>query len=276
MAPRKRAATPPPAEAPSVEAVIDPTPAPPLIEDLIDGDTVALLVGLPGSGRTSTLVELAAAVVHGEPWQGHATRPGRVLYFDLSRKPRDIASMIEAVAGKETPAGSLGVLTPRIDLREGLGLMQEVIRSAGYGLVLLDALADVGVPGGGARSASWADAVAVLAGQLYDATVAGGSVLLVDECDVRGAIAGAPLGTGVDVTLRLERVGGRSFVRATGPARSGRRRTPAPTSPPPEPVYEPSGVPGGWHDGEWMAFDSTPLVSGRFVDSGYMPEAPRL
>jgi hypothetical protein len=271
--------TPKPRKAPIVPTgtvPVESPPAVPLIADTVPAGSVVLLVGTPGSGRSSLLAEWAAAVVHGEPWQGHATRPGRVLYLDLSRKPRDIASMIEAVAGKETPSGSLGVLTPRIDLRDGLGLMQEVIRSGGYGLVLLDALTDLGVPGGGARSASWAAQVAALATTLFDATVAGGSVLLVDECDVRGAIAGAPLGTGADVVLRLERVGGRSFVRPVGPARSGRRRPPAPTSPPVEPVYEFSGVPGNWFDGKWQAADLTPLVSGRHVDGGYLPEAPRL
>jgi hypothetical protein len=252
------------------------TPAPvPLIADTIPADAICLLVGTPGSGRSSLLCEWAAAVALGDDWQGHPVERRRVAFLDAS-KERAAADTIEAVAGTEVPTEWLRVLPGRVALAgDDLGRWFDVIRAYAPGLILLDALGDLGRPSGGIDHPTWADGVAALAARLYDATAAGGAVVLAHTCDVRGAIAGAPLGDGVDVVLRLGRVGGRPSVRPVGPARSGRRRPPPPPAAASGPVYEPSGVPGTWADGEWMAADPTPLVSGRFVAGGYMPEAPR-
>ena len=120
-----------------------PTPAA-VIADTVPADTVALLVGTPGSGRMATLCEWAAAVAHGDDWEGRPTQRRKVLYLDLSKEPRDIAYMVESAAGQETPADWLRVLPARIGLRDGLGrLLTESIAADGCGLILVDALADI-------------------------------------------------------------------------------------------------------------------------------------
>jgi hypothetical protein len=264
----------PPAAPPAPVPVEPPAPVA-VIDGILPADSVVLLVGTPGSGRSSLLAEWAAAVATGTDWSGHHAERRRVVYLDASREQRDIADTIEAVVGAEVSTDWLRVLPSRVDLAgDDLGRWLDVIRSYSPGLILLDELGDLGRPSGGLDHSTWAAGVAALAARLFDATADGGAVVLAHECDARGTIAGAPLGDGADVVLRLGRVGGRPSVRPVGPARSGRRRTVAPT-PPPEPVFELSGPPGGWHGGEWMAFDSTPLDSGRYVDGGYMPEAPR-
>jgi AAA domain len=254
---------------PRTKAPIVPTgtvlaepPAPvPLIEDTVPADAVVLLVGTPGSGRSTLLAELAAAVAHGELWQGHATRPGKVLYLDLSREPRDIAYTIDSAAGQETPTDWLRVLSVRIGLRGGIERhLADLIAANGYGLILVDALADIDRESIGLDHPVYADRVAALATLLFNATAAGGSVVLAGECDVRGVIVGAPLGDGVDVTLRLTRGGGRTFVRPVGPARSGRRRPPPPAPPrPDQTVFEVYGDSGSWGpDGQWVSTPGDP------------------
>jgi AAA domain len=269
---------------PRTKAPIVPTgtvlaepPAPvPLIEDTVPGNAVVLLVGTPGSGRSTTLAEWAAAVALGTDWNGHPVERRRVLYLDASREQRDIADTAEAIAGGEVPGDWLRVLASRIDLRDDFGRWLDVIRAGGYGLILLDALGDLGSIAG-LDDPRWAVEVSALAARLFDVTTDGGSVVLTGTCDARGAIAGAPLGDGVDAVLRLDRIGGRGTVRAMGPARSGRRRTPAPTPPTAEQVFELSGERGGWDpEGRWMPTDLTPLDSGRYFNGLYAPKAPRV
>jgi len=121
-------------------------------------------------------------------------------------------------------------------------------------LVLLDELGDLGRRSTALDHPDWSVAVSTFAQQLFDVTAPGGSVVLAHTCDARGVIAGAPLGDGVDLVLRLGRVGGRASVRPAGQARSGRRRPAAPTPPRPEPtMFERYGDAGTWaDDGKWV------------------------
>ncbi|HEX7461750.1 MAG TPA: AAA family ATPase [Dermatophilaceae bacterium] len=254
MTPRKRAVTPPPADAPSVPAVIEPTQAVPLIADTVPGNAVVLLVGTPGSGRTSLLCEWATAVATGDDWNGHPVERRKVIYLDASKEQTDIADTIEAIAGREVPPDWLRVFPARVNLTgDNLVPWLSGIRSFDPGLVVLDELGYLGRPSGGIDHPTWAVAVSTFAQQLFDVTAPGGSVVLAHTCDARGAIVGAPLGDGVDVTLRLGRVSGRASVRAMGPARSGRRRAPAPTaqSALASMMLERYGEAGSWANGEW-------------------------
>jgi len=238
-----------PVEPPAPVPVELPAPAP-VIDGILPADTVVQLVGTPGSGRSTVCCEWAAAVATGTDWNGHHAERRRVVYLDASKEQRDIADTIEAVAGREVPTEWLRVLPGRVALAgDDLGGWLDTIRAYAPGLVVLDELGVLGAPCGGIDHHSWADAVSAFAQRLFDVTASGGSVVVAHECDARGTIAGAPLGDGVDLVLRLGRVGGRIAVRAMGPARSGRRRATEPTR---APALAPMPERGGWAGGQWV------------------------
>jgi AAA domain len=238
----------PPVAPPAPVPVEPPAPAA-VIADTVPADVIALLVGTPGSGRSSLLAEWAAAIATGTEWNGHPVERRRVVYLDAAREQRDVADTIEAAAGTEVPTDWLRVLPGRVSLAgDDLGRWCETIRAFGPGLVVLDELGDLGRPSGGIDHPTWAAAVSTFAQGLYDATAPGGAVVLAHDCDVRGKPAGAPLGDGVDVVFRLDRVGGRHSLRTVGPVRTARHRTVVPT---PAPELEPMPPRGNWVAGQW-------------------------
>lgn len=61
-------------------AITDLPDPEPLIEDLLPLDSVAVLWGSPGSGKSLLALDWALHVASGHPWNGRETRSGRVLY----------------------------------------------------------------------------------------------------------------------------------------------------------------------------------------------------
>lgn len=52
----------------------------PLIDNVLDRGTTALLYGMWGTAKSFIALDWAACVATGKPWQGRETGPGRVLY----------------------------------------------------------------------------------------------------------------------------------------------------------------------------------------------------
>ena len=51
-----------------------------LVEGVLDADTLAVLYGRAGVGKSFVALDLALSVATGTRWQGHEVRRGRVLY----------------------------------------------------------------------------------------------------------------------------------------------------------------------------------------------------
>lgn len=58
-----------------------PDPEPLIGEDILFGDSLAWMVGKPGSYKSFTALDMAGCIATGEPWQGYRTRQGSVLYL---------------------------------------------------------------------------------------------------------------------------------------------------------------------------------------------------
>jgi len=52
----------------------------PLVDGVLDLDTLARIIGKAGSGKSFLALDLACHVATGRPWHGHETTPGRVCY----------------------------------------------------------------------------------------------------------------------------------------------------------------------------------------------------
>src|SRR5438034_431799 len=53
-----------------------------IVRDMIPQQTLVILAGEAGAGKSYLMYSLAYAVVTGRPFLGHSTMPTRVLYFD--------------------------------------------------------------------------------------------------------------------------------------------------------------------------------------------------
>jgi RecA-family ATPase len=63
-------------------AGLDSLPDPvPLIGGTLDADTLAVLAGPWGTGKTFLAIDWACCVATGTPWQGRPVKAGRVLYI---------------------------------------------------------------------------------------------------------------------------------------------------------------------------------------------------
>jgi len=52
-----------------------------LVRDYLELDSIALVYGAPGGGKSFMTVDLAASVAMGQPWMGHKVNQGRVFYI---------------------------------------------------------------------------------------------------------------------------------------------------------------------------------------------------
>mgnify|MGYP001228609381 CR=1 FL=1 len=51
-----------------------------LVRDLIGLETLAVLFGMPGVGKSFVALDIALSVASGRPWQDHEVQQGPVLY----------------------------------------------------------------------------------------------------------------------------------------------------------------------------------------------------
>jgi hypothetical protein len=117
----------------------------PLIENVIDQGTVALLYGKWGSCKSFIALDLGGSVATGRPWQGRPTEQRRVLYVaaEGAYGLKGRLNAWESGWGIEIDDGGLDILPRPVNLlrpadMSNLGAM---IGWNGYGLVILDTLA---------------------------------------------------------------------------------------------------------------------------------------
>lgn len=117
----------------------------PLIEETLDRNTVALLVGPSGSYKSFVALDWACSVATGTPWQGRPTKKGRVVYvagegaFGLDQR----ISAWEAHHNIKVPNDQLTVIYHPVHLGrpDELAALIEVIKSDPTVMVIIDTVA---------------------------------------------------------------------------------------------------------------------------------------
>ncbi|MBD8057247.1 AAA family ATPase [Rhodococcus ruber] len=121
-----------------------PDPAP-LVDNVLDQGTTALLYGPWGSGKSFVALDWAASVACGRRWQGRTVERRRVLYV-AAEGAFGLKGRLHAweTAWKQSiEDGWLDVLPEPVNLTHGLRVSElvELVAVCGYGLVVLDTLA---------------------------------------------------------------------------------------------------------------------------------------
>ena len=117
----------------------------PLIDNLLDQGTVALLYGRWGTCKTFIAIDWAACVATSRAWQGRTTGQRRVLYV-AAEGAFGISTRVDAwEAGWRTQIGDgdLQILPRPVNLTNAADVSElaALIRWGGYGFVILDTLA---------------------------------------------------------------------------------------------------------------------------------------
>lgn len=126
----------------ALRALPDPEP---LIGNVLDQGTIALLFGRHGSLKTFIALDWAASVATGRRWQGRTTERSRVLYvagegaFGFKRR----IDAWESAWQEEIGDGDLDVLPKPVNLTRPIEVanLAALIEWNGYNLVVLDTLA---------------------------------------------------------------------------------------------------------------------------------------
>lgn len=126
----------------ALRALPNPTP---LITNVLDQGTTALLYGRHGTAKTFIALDWAASVATGRRWQGRRTEQRRVLYVAAEGAFGFTRRLDAWETGWQTELGDndLDVLPHPINLTRPLdvGNLSALIEWNGYGLVVLDTLA---------------------------------------------------------------------------------------------------------------------------------------
>jgi hypothetical protein len=130
---------------PSVDAaafVAQQLPPPPeLVWGILHRGSKLALGGGSKTFKTWTLIDLALAVSHGEPWLSFKTTAARVLFVNMEVQPWSFQSRIKAVAEAKhikIKPGVLEIWNLRGHARESLLFQIERAVGEGYGLIILD------------------------------------------------------------------------------------------------------------------------------------------
>ncbi|MEY2433088.1 MAG: hypothetical protein QOC92_2813 [Acidimicrobiaceae bacterium] len=117
----------------------------PLIDDVLDQGTTALLYGRWGTYKTFIALDWGASVATGRPWQGRPTEKRRVLYV-AAEGAFGIAARIDAweIGWQRTVTdGELEILPCAVNLARAAEVRElaALVARNGYGFVVLDTLA---------------------------------------------------------------------------------------------------------------------------------------
>jgi hypothetical protein len=189
-----------------------PTPKP-LITNVLDEGTTALLYGSWSTGKSFLSLDWAASVATGLDWMGRPVSQRRVLYI-AAEGARSITARIEAwelAREAATPEDGLTYLPHPVNLTRAfdVGQLVAAIEWGGFGFIVLDTLAR-SMLGGDENSAKDPGLVIDAMSRLLAATPdQSGVVLAVHHTtkDGRTARGSTAFEAGVDTAYRTERDG---------------------------------------------------------------------
>lgn len=189
-------------------------PAPiPLVYGLLDLDSLAWMIGEPGSFKSFVALDLAAHVAQGRPWQGHRTRQVPVLYLAAEGAAgmtlRTRAWRIERGVMAGVDFLPLPIQVSKID--DWLALIALATKRS-YGLIVLDTQARITV-GLDENTAKDSGVFIAAGGALKDATKA--CVLTVHHTgrDGKNARGSSAIDGAQDTELKLSRATPRSSMQ---------------------------------------------------------------
>jgi hypothetical protein len=121
-----------------------PTPTP-LIDNVLDKGTVALLYGKWGTGKSFIALDWGASIATGRNWQNRQTQRLRVLYIAAEGAFGLQARVTAWETGWQRTIGDddLSILPCAVNLTddEQVAELAELVEHGGYGLVIIDTLA---------------------------------------------------------------------------------------------------------------------------------------
>lgn len=123
-------------------------PLTPLVEGVLDLDTVNRIVGKSNHGKTFVMVDLACRVVTGTPWNGRSVRQGTVVYMaaEGAHGLRKRVRAWEEANGIEVGPGLLVLPEPvQVTSEDMWKLFRRAVRHLGPVLVVLDTQARITV-----------------------------------------------------------------------------------------------------------------------------------
>lgn len=199
-----------------IRTLPEPTP---LIDNVLDRGTTALLYGKWGSSKSFIALDWACSIATGHPWQGRVTERAKVLYV-VAEGVAGFASRLDAwEVGWQTSIDDewIRFLPMPVNLMTSdVNVLAEEVKSGGYGFIVLDTLARcmVGADENSARDAGIA--VDSLAKLMYATPDQRGVVLGVHHAGKGGQMRGSSaFEAGVDTVYLTERDGQCVTLRRT-------------------------------------------------------------
>lgn len=121
-------------------------PPEPLVWDLLDRDTQAALIGLPGSFKSFVALDIAAHVGGGKPWRGHRVHQGEVVYI-VAEGARGMTLRTRAWKERNGPMPGVRFLPEPVQVKDPMAwqILIEACRRIRPVLVVVDTQAMVTV-----------------------------------------------------------------------------------------------------------------------------------
>lgn len=123
----------------SAEQMAGKQPPEPLVWGLLDRDTIAALVGMPGSFKSFVALDLAGHVGRGEPWHGMRVEQGEVVYI-AAEGERGMTLRVRAWEKVHGPMRGVRFLPEPVQTRDAGAwkVLVEACRRIGPALVIID------------------------------------------------------------------------------------------------------------------------------------------
>lgn len=146
------------------------------VRDLIPQSGLAVVYGGPGSGKTFLMLDMAAHIARGKPWQGRRTRQGVVVYVAaegaLAVRLRAYMqhhelSVVDLIDMRVLQA-SVNMLEGNADVADLIAAIAESVGQLPVRMIVIDTLARV-MPGGNENASEDMGAVISNASKLQDA-----------------------------------------------------------------------------------------------------------
>jgi predicted ATP-dependent serine protease len=119
-----------------------------IVEGIIPERSVGMFFGDPGAKKTYSICSLSSCVAQDKPWLGFAVKGCKVLIIDEEsgelRLGRRLGMAIRGeLGGADIPIEFVSLANFKLDKKDDLPELQQLITDTGAGLVIIDALADV-------------------------------------------------------------------------------------------------------------------------------------